>query len=207
MHGLINQFINEFPILSSLSLILITLALGLMGLLLLYFLFTEKEPMMAKTKLGDFLYVIFLIGFSLMSFLTGSFNESIVKITNLISFRPSSNLLEFLAFASAAFLLPLVFSAINFLSEDKAKRARIVFSVLWVVSAYLFVSAHRVTIEGLTLTLSPLMVYWAYRYIQGKDHKDKYSTKKKAIISFSIFTLCFLMLIFLWFLRFQSFQS
>ena len=199
------MIINNYPLLANGLILLASLLAGFFALIFAISVFSSD-----KSKGLDLVYLFITSIVFLMLILSGVVLDAIQgfmsEIATVISFRPG-NLIGVFAIVSALSLMALIMSVITFFSEEKAKRARVVFSVAWVLSAYFIASTHRVTIEALTILNSPLILYWAYRYVQGKDHKSKYSSRKKTKICLSIFIPTFLLTVFFIYLDSQPLNS
>jgi len=187
MHGLINQFINNYPALASLIVILVTIFLGFIGSLYLYFLFTEKEPILTKTKLGDIIYVALMLGFVLIISVTGVFYESILKIYSFLEIenfktaRYISLLFLFLAAAVLIYWLYLIYSS---LEQQKKSRFINVMIFIWIFITLVYsYDADRYFREDFFMLVGilnlPLIIYWLVRYIVGPKKNKKHTKTKK----------------------------
>jgi len=184
---------NNYPLLANGLVIFASLFAGFFALAFWIAVFSDDESKgqnILFAFLSSLIFLLLILTGTLVDASKGLMNE----ISISISFRPTRDLIEFFGITSIFLLIPFIFSLINFISEDKAKRARIVLSIIWILSCYSFVG--RIT-DAFFYFNSPLLVYWSYRYIQGQDHINKFSAKKKTLISFSVLLFTFLVLLFL----------
>jgi len=188
---------NNYPLLANGLVIIAFIFAGFFTLGFWIAVFSDDESKgqnILFAFLSSLIFLLLILTGALIDASKGLINE----ISTSISYRPTRDLIEFFQISSIFLLIPFIFSLTNFLSEDKAKRARIVLSIIWLVSWYSFDDGFK---DAFFIFNSPLLAYWSYRYIQGQDHINKFSAKKKTLISFSVFLFTFLTLWFLIFLN------
>ena len=183
---------NNYPLLANGLVILAFLFAGFFTLGFWISVFSDDESKgqnILFAFLSSLIFLLLILTGTLVDALKGLINESSISI----SYRPSRDVVEFFLVALVFLLVPVIFSLVNFLGEEKAKRARIVLSAGWMIGWYIFFEEFR---YEFFIFNSPLLVYWSYKYIQGQDHINKFSAKKKTLISFSLLLFVLLVLSF-----------
>jgi len=194
---------NNYPLLANGLVIIAFIFAGFFTLGFWIAVFSDDESKgqnILFAFLSSLIFLLLILTGALIDASKGLINE----ISTSISYRPTRDLIEFFQVALVFLLVPVIFSLVNFLGEEKAKRVRIVLSAGWMIGWYIFFEEFR---YEFFIFNSPLLVYWSYKYIQGKDHTNKYSAKTKTLVSFAILITTLLTLMFLTFLKDEPLYS